>query len=396
MVGSVIQKNVPVQIRVIGTVEAYSVVSVKTVVGGELVRVYFTEGQDVKKGDPLFLIDPRPFEAALKQAEANLARDMAQIKQAEAELAKNTALVKQAEGNLERDTAQAKNAEADAQRYKLLSEKKVVAEQQYNQFRTNWEALEATVRADRAALESAKAAVHASQAAIENAEAAVRADKAAVENARIQLGYCSIRSAMDGRTGYLMVKQGNVVKANDVVLVVINQVYPIYVSFSVPEQHLSEIREYMAKRKLAVDAILPNDGQGPEQGILTFVDNAVDSGTGTIRMKGTFANKANRLWPGQFANVALTLAEEPDAIVVPSQAVQTGQDGQYVFVVKPDLTVESRPVIVSRTLHGETVVQKGLHPGETVVTDGQIRLRPGVLVEAKTNDRPLPSTGKVQ
>jgi membrane fusion protein, multidrug efflux system len=396
MVGSVIQKNVPVQIRVIGTVEAYSVVSVKTVVGGELVRVYFTEGQDVNKGDPLFLIDPRPFEAALKQAEANLARDMAQIKQAEAELVKNTALVKQAEGNLERDMAQAKNAEADAQRYRLLSEKKVVAEQQYNQFRTNSEALEATVRAGGAALESAKAAVRASQAAVENAEAAVRADKAAVENARIQLGYCSIRSPMDGRTGHLMVKQGNVVKANDIVLVVINQIRPISVSFSVPEQNLSEIRKYMAIRKLGVEAVLPNDWKGPEQGILAFVDNAVDSATGTIRMKGTFANRENSLWPGQFVNVILTLTEELNAIVVPSQAVQTGQDGQYVFVVKPDLTVESRSVVVSRTLHHETVVQKGLHPGETVVTDGQIRLSSGILVETKTPDQPPTPTGKAQ
>ena len=152
----------------------------------------------------------------------------------------------------------------------------------------------------------------------------------------------------------------------------------------------------MATRKLGVEAILPNDGKGPEQGILTFVDNAVDSATGTIRMKGTFANRENRLWPGQFVNVILTLTEEPNAIVVPSQAVQTGQDGQYVFVVKPDLTVESRSVVVSRTLNHETVVQKGLHPGETVVTDGQIRLRPGVMVETKTPDQPPTPTGKAQ
>ena len=188
------------------------------------------------------------------------------MKQAEAELAKNIALVKQAEGNLERDTAQAKNAEADAQRYKLLSEKKVVAEQQYDQFRTNAEALEATVRADRAASESAEAAVRASQAAVENAEAAVRADKAAVENARIQLGYCSIRSPMDGRTGNLIVKQGNVVKANDTsYLVVINQIYPIYVSFSVPEQNLAEIKKYMATGNSTLRPSCPNDGKSPSR-----------------------------------------------------------------------------------------------------------------------------------
>ena len=190
---------------------------------------------------------------------------------------------------------------------------------------------------------------------------------------------------MNGRTGSLIVHEGNLVKANDTpVLVVINQIQPIYVTFSVPEQQLPEIRKYMAAGKLEVEAIIPNDEKRPARGVITFIDNAVDSATGTIRLKGTFANEDGRLWPGQFVNVVLTLTTQPNAIVIPSQAIQTGQQGQYVFVIKPDLTVESRPLVVSRTFDGEAVIEKGLQPGERVVTDGQLRLVPGVKVEVKS------------
>jgi multidrug efflux system membrane fusion protein len=383
-VAPVVQKKVPLQLRAIGNVQAYATVSVKSLVAGQLMRVYFKEGQDVKTGDLLFMIDPRPFEAALKQAEADLERDLAQVKQAEADLAKNIALVRQAESNLEKDAAEAKNAEVEAKRYEFLVEEKVVAKQQYDQFRTNAEALDASVRADKATLESAKAAVRASQAVVENAEATVRADRAVRENARIQLGYCSIRSPMDGRTGSLIVQEGNMVKENDVTMVVINKIKPIYVAFSVPEQYLAEIKKYMAGGKLKVEAIIPNDEARLENGIISFIDNTIDTATGTILLKGTFGNKEKRLWPGQFVRVVLTLTEEPNAIVVPSQAIQTGQEGQYVFVVKPDLTVESRPVIAGLTLNNETVIQKGLNPGENVVTDGQLRLYSGAKVEIKT------------
>jgi multidrug efflux system membrane fusion protein len=385
MVGTVIQKEVPVQIRVIGNVQAYSTVIVKSIVGGEISQVHFTEGQDVKKGDLLFTIDPRPLEAALRQAEANMARDMALVGQVEADLAKNMALVTQIEANIERDTTQAKNARVEAERYQLLIEKQVVSKQQYDQFRTNAEALEATVRADKAAKESAEAAVRSSKAAMENAKAAVRADQAAVDNARVQLSYCYIRSPMDGRTGNLLIQRGNVVKANDVNLLTINQVNPIYAAFSVPEKNLPEIKKYMAGRSLRVEALPPNDTGGPEQGLLTFIDNAVDKTTGTILLKGTFANQDRRLWPGQFVNVVLTLTTQPNAIIVPSQAIQTGQEGQYVFVVKPDLTVEARPVAVNRTINNESIIEKGLREGEIVVTDGQLRLVPGARVEVKGN-----------
>lgn len=364
-VARAVQKTVPVQLRVIGNVQAYSTVSVKSRIAGQLMRVHFKEGQDVRKGEPLFTIDPRPFEAALKQAEANLERDMAQVEQAEA--------------NIQRDMAQEKNAQMEADRYKILFEKGVVAKEQYDKFRMDREVIEATVRADRAA----KA----------NAEAALVADRAAVENAKLQLSYCSIFSPMDGRTGSLIVQEGNMIKDNDVIMVVINQITPIYVAFSVPEENLAEIKKYMAEGKLKVEAVIPNEEAHPEEGIISFVDNTVDTATGTIRLKGNFANKEKRLWPGQFVRVVLTLTEEPNAIVVPSQAIQTGQEGQYVFVVKPDLTVESRPVVSGLTINNETVIQKGLNPGENVVTDGQLRLYPGAKVEIKPSTPTVPPNG---
>ncbi len=339
-VGEVIQKAVPLQLRAIGNVQAYSTVSIKSQVEGTLARVYFKEGQDVKKGELIFLIDPRSFEAALRQAEANLARD----------------------------TAQAANARIDERRFADLYREGGVSQQQYDQARTNATALEATVQADRSAVETAK----------------------------LHLGYASIRSPINGRTGNLLVHEGNLIKANDAdhPLVVINQVRPIYVSFSVPEQELPEIRRYMASGSLKVEAMtLGREGRQP-QGDLTFVDNAVDRTTGTVELKATFGNADNALWPGQFVNVVLTLTTEPNALVVPSQAIQTGQQGPYVFVVKPDLTVESRPIVVHRTIGRETVIEKGLAPGERVVTDGQVHLVPAAKVDIKpSNPAPTPNAG---
>ncbi len=329
---AVVQKTVPVQIRAIGNVEAYSTISVKSQIEGVLTRIHFEEGQDVNKGDLLFTIDPRPYEAALKQAEANLAKD----------------------------TAQLENARVEVNRYAELVKKGYVAQEQYDQIRTNAEALGATVNAD----------------------------KAMVENARLQLKYCFIYSPITGRTGNLVSNQGNLIKANaDNPMVTINQIQPIFVTFSVPEQYLNNIKKYMPARKLNVEAFISKAKEDvmPEQGVLTFIDNAVDMATGTIKLKGTFTNKGKRLWPGQFVDVLLTLTMQPNAIVIPSQAVQAGQSGVYVFVVKSDLTVESRPVVVARSLDGESVIEKGLQPGEKVVTDGQLRLVPGVKVEIKTS-----------
>lgn len=352
---TVTQKAAPVQVRGIGSVEAHATIAVKAQVEGVLTGVHFIEGQEVKKGSLLFTIDRRPFETALRQAEANLAKDMAQANQAEAVLA--------------RDMAQAKNAEVDAHRYAELLKRQLVAPEDYDQRRTTADALEASVRAD--------------QAAVETAQAVARADQAAMEQAKLQLGYSTIYAPIDGRTGALLVDVGNVVRANDTTLVTIEQLTPIDVTFSVPEQELPAIKKYMAQGQLSMEASIPMDADPPERGVLVFVDNAIDRTTGTIRLKGMFANDHRRLWPGQFVNVTLTLTTQPDAIVVPSPALQVGQHGQYVFVVKPDLTVESRPVTVGSALDGESVVERGLQPGERVVTDGQLRLAPGSRVEIK-------------
>jgi multidrug efflux system membrane fusion protein len=326
--GTVIQKTVPIQLRTIGNVEAYSTVSVKSQIGGVLTRVHFREGQDVSKGALLFTIDPRPYEAALKQAEANLAKNNAQLA----------------------------HARKEAQRYAELVKKGYVAQEQYDQISTNAASFEATVNADMAI----------------------------VENARLQLKYCSIYSPISGRTGNLMANEGNLIKANaDTAMVVINQVQPIYVSFTVPEQYLGEIKKYMSSGRLNVALVIGKDENYQESGVVTFVDNAVDAATGTIQLKATFANRQRFLWPGQFITAVMTLTTKPNAIVVPSQAIQTGQEGLYVFIIKADLTVEGRPVIAGITRDGETVIEKGLQPGEQVVTDGQLRLVPGAKVEIK-------------
>ena len=394
IVASVTQKDVPLQLRAIGNVEAFTTVSVKPMIAGQVVNVNFMEGQDVRPGDLLLTIDPRPFEAAVKQAEAVLARDLGLVRQAEANVSKDLAQVKQAEANLVRDVAQAENANLQSERYKSLAQKEVVSQQQYEQFSTNTKTLEATVLADKAAIDNATAAVRASREGVENAKAAVQVDRAALESAKIQLGYCSIRSPCAGRTGKLLVHLGNVVKPDDTSpLVVINQINPIYVTFSLPEENLADIKKYMAMGKLQIQAALSNDDR-PEQGILSFVDNAVDNTTGTIQLKGTFPNSERRLWPGQFINVVLTLATQSNAVVVPSDAIQAGQEGQYVFVVKPDLTVESRPIAVDKTFDKETIISKGVTPGETVVTNGQLQLVPGTRVEIKKSPSGAAAGGK--
>jgi multidrug efflux system membrane fusion protein len=260
--------------------------------------------------------------------------------------------------------------------------KELVAREQYDQIRTAMAALEATVAADRAALENARAAVRAAEAMIENAKAAISADEAMVETARIQLGYTTIRAPMEGRTGNLLVQAGNVVKATeDNPLVVIAQIRPVYVSFGVPEGQLAAIKTYRERGTLKVEAV-PQGGKKPAVGAVTFMNNTVDPTTGTIQLKATFPNADHALWPGQFVDVALTLTSE-NALVVPAQAVQTGQKGTYVFVVKPDSTVEQRPVKVGRRLARELTIETGVTAGERIVTDGQLRLVPGARIDAK-------------
>jgi multidrug efflux system membrane fusion protein len=376
------QRLVPVQVTTVGNVQAYTTVGVKSQVAGQIHQVHFTEGNEVKRGDLLFTIDPRPLQAALRQADANVTKDRAQLRQMEAALAQRQAEVTQALANLERDVAQLDNARVQEKRYASLVKQELVAREQYDQVRTALAALQATVNADRAAIENSRASARAAEAMVDNAGAAIQANEAMVETARLQLAYTTIRAPMDGRTGNLLVQGGNVVKSNeDNPLVVIAQIRPIYVSFAVAEPHLTAIKKYRDAGSLKVEAVV-DGGRRAIVGAVTFMNNTVDPTTGTIQLKATFPNADSALWPGQFVDVALTLTSE-QAVLIPTQAVQAGQQGSFVYVVKPDSTVESRPVKVGRRLPRELVIEQGVKAGERVVTDGQLRLVPGARVEIK-------------
>ncbi|MEH2330920.1 efflux RND transporter periplasmic adaptor subunit [Nostoc sp.] len=388
VVATATQKTIPIQLSATGTAEAYSTVSVKSQVGGQLTGVYFQQGQNVKKGDLLFKIDSRPLQAALMQANAAKAKDLAQVKQAQANVLKAIAQVNQAKANVVKDKAQATNADAQAQRYSSLLKQGAISKEQAEQYQTSADAQQATVNADRGGVANAQAAVAAAQADVQNAEAGVASDEAAIDNAKVQLSYSSIYAPIAGHTGSLKLTQGNLVKANaanaEDSLIIISQIRPIYVNFSIPQRLLPDIKKYSANNgKLKVDALPPKDAGHPVRGELTFVDSGVNTQTGTIQLKGTFANADERLFPGQFVNVVLKLSEEPNAITVPSQAVQSGQQGQFVYVVKPDKTAEMRLITVGDTVGNETVIKQGLKPGEQVVTDGQFNLVPGATVQVK-------------
>jgi membrane fusion protein, multidrug efflux system len=350
-VGQVSKKNVPIDIQAVGTVEASSTVTVKSQVTGELMQVFFREGDFVKKGDELFKVDSRTFEAQLNQAQANLA--------------KNEAALAQIEANLARDTAQLKYLKSESARSQSLLDKHLISKEQAEQSSSSAEAAEATVRAD--------------QAAIQSARATIEATKADIANARVMLGYSSIRSPLDGRTGNLVIKQGNLIGPNTE-LTTINQLEPIYISFSIPENQLSAV-----KKGQSVNVSAQDNPSKQVNGNLFFIDNAVDSTTGSILVKAVFPNKNHKLWPGQFVRVDLRLGIKQDALIIPSQAVQTGQDGSFVFVVKQDQKVESRPVVPGMHVDGQVVIDKGLSFGETVVTEGQLRLAAGSSVQIRGN-----------
>jgi multidrug efflux system membrane fusion protein len=395
-IDTAVSKTVPVQIRAVGSVQAYASVTLKSQLDAEVARVHFSEGQAVKKGDLLFTLDPRPWETALRQAEANLGRDTAQLQQTEAAVAQTRAAEKQAEANLARDAAQLENANIQLRRYKGLIDEGAVSGEMYDQVRTNAAALEATIEADKAAIANTMASIRAAQATVENSKAVIKADQATEESARVQLSYTTIRAPMDARAGNLLVRAGSAVKARDdtAQMLVLNQIQPIYVSFSVPEQYLQDIKKFLAAGTLRVQASPRGQDDSPASGELSFVNNTVDPGTGTIQLKATFPNRESTLWPGQFVNVMLTLTTQPDAVVIPSQAIQTGQQGQYVYVMRPDSTVESRPVTVGLRLDGKTVIEKGVSPGDKVVTDGHLRLVPGTRVQVK--NAATPASGQAQ
>lgn len=344
-------QSAPVEVRVVGSVEPSAKVEIKSQVAGQLMSVHFTEGQNVTAGQLLLSIDPQPYRDALHQAEATVERDRAQLNQAQVARQK--------------DTVQAQQADADAARFAALLKQRIVSEQQNLQYKTAAETIKESIRAD--------------QAAIASAEASLKVDEAAVERARLDLDYCQIKAPIAGRVGNLLVHAGNLVKVNDVPLVVINRITPVFVSFNAPETRLEAIRRYSSRRKLPVEVTSRDDPGSKATGYLSVIDNTVDTQTGTIHLKATFDNANGMLWPGQFVNVVLTL-DSVNATVIPAEAVQPGQKGQFVYVVKADKTVEPRIVTVGRTLDRKVIIENGISPGETVVTDGQMMLFPGAHV----------------
>ena len=330
-----LQKDVPVRVKAIGNIESFTSVAIKSQVNGQIARVHFREGSDVEKGALLISIDPEPFIAILRQAEATLAKDQ----------------------------AQARFARDQASRYAGLVKEGIVTRDQYELLASNAASLAATVVADRATIRSAK----------------------------IQISYCSIRSPISGRTGTLALQPGNLVKSNDLPIVTINQVTPIYATFSIPEKLLGDVKRAMAGKELRIEALIPNEPGSSEVGTISFLDNSVNAATGTIKLKGAFPNKSRKLWPGQFTDVVMTLGLLKNAVVIPTTAIQTSQQGQFVYVVKSDKKVEMRPITVATAVGDETVIEKGLAPGETVVMDGQLRLTPGATVSSKERQ---PAGGK--
>ncbi len=333
LIGTSTTKTVPVELKATGTVEPFATVAIKSQITGILQRIHFKEGDDVKRGDILFSLDPRPVAAMLNQAQGALVRDKAQLD----------------------------NARKELERYATAAKKGYVSTEQAEQAETKVATLAATIKAD----------------------------EAAVENARLQLEFCTIYSPIDGRTGELPVAEGNLIKANaDTAMVTINQVSPIKVSFTVPGKHFGDIKKYRDQGTLLV-ALSGPEGN-PLTGKFAFLDNSIDQATGTLRLKAEFANEDKSLWPGQFVAIQVSLTSLPDATVVPTQAVQVGQSGPHIFVVKDDASVEDRPIAIGMSLDGETVVESGLSPGERVVTDGQLQLTNGTKVE----ERGKPSIGQ--
>jgi len=330
IVANVEQRDIPVQVQAIGNVEAYQTVQIRSQVNGQIEKILFRQGDDVRKGQLLFQLDKRPFQADLEKAIAQESHDQ----------------------------ASAENSRIEAERYTRLEKQGIVSHEQGDQMR-------AQAKADGAAVE---------------------ADKAAVDAARVQLQYTDIAAPIDARAGALLINLGNLVKANDTpYLVQLNQVTPIYVTFSAPEANLDEVRHrFSPGQGLKILAYPKGESAHPAVGRLSFIDNEVDTTTGTFKLKGTFQNKDRRLWPGQFVDVALELSTQKNAIVVPTKAVQTGQQGDYVYVVTPDNTAEPRPIITSGVYENFTLISEGLRPGERVIVDGQLRVAPNAKVTVES------------
>jgi len=413
MVGTVSEKTVPVQLQAIGNVQPWSTVSITPQAGGIITGVFFKKGQELKKGQLLFTLDDRPQVAAIQQAQgvlakdiaavlqarANLVKDVGQVQQARATLGKDKASVKQAEATKAKDQKQARFAQGQNKRYGQLYKDGAISYDSAQQYVTNDGVYVATVRADEeaisnalevvkgdvVAIKNAQAVVVGDEAAIKNAQAIVESDRGALNAAKVQLSYAKIYAPMSGLAGNVLITQGNVVQANSTTpLVTITKIHPILVSFAIPETNLPLVQKYMENGKLKVSVVFANNNAHPISGNLTFVNNTVDNTTGTIQLIGDFDNNGGRLFPGRYVDTILTLTQKPNATVVPAQAVQNGPNGQFVFVVKPDMTVDNVPVKISSTIDSLDVVDQGLKPGDRVVTDGQANLVPGNKVRIKT------------
>jgi multidrug efflux system membrane fusion protein len=404
-VAAAVTRDVPLYIDAVGKCVANEAVSIQPQVSGRIVKIHFADGADLKQGDLLFTIDPRPLQTAVQQAEANVARDQAQARQAEANAARDQAAVQQAqatltqakaqfgqtEANVVRDQAQLENAQVQDRRYAELVQKGYVAKEQADQVHTAMETAAATLRADQAMVDNAKAAIAAAeatlsqaraavvagQAAVENARATVRADEAAVESTKLQLAYTEIRAPIDGRAGQRLVDLGNIVTANTGSLLSIQRVDPIYAEFTVTESDLSEVQRHMQGGQLGVEVRLPDRPDTVMPGTLTFLDNAVQEGTGTIKLRATVPNRERQLWPGRFVNVRLILGQLSGAVLIPASAPTAAAKGLFVFVVKDDATAEIRPVTLGQRQGDLVIVSGGVKPGERVVTNGQLGVTPG-------------------
>ncbi len=358
LVGKATSRDVPIQAEVIGNVEASSTVMLRPQISGQLTEAHFEEGQFVKKGQLLLTVDRSVLDAQLKQLESQIRRDEAGVGQAMA--------------NLARDRAQEANARAQLDRANKLLKEGILSKEQFDQYSTTLATLAATVKAD--------------EAAVENSKAMIETSRAAVETQKVQVGFTNIYAPISGRTGTLMTKPGNIVMANQTDLATINQVQPVYVTFALPEANLVALRQHSGPQMQVT--VVADESGSKETGTLAFFENTVDATTGTIKLKATFPNANRTLWPGQFVRVTLRLGEKPNAVLVPNQAVQSGQDGTFVYVVKEDQRVEVRAVTAGQRLGEETVIDKGVKPGEILVTEGTLRLVPGARVQVREPQRP--------
>ena len=360
VVSTAVSQNVSNYMDALGKIVARETVAIQPQVSGRITKIHFTDGANVRRGQLLFTIDPRPFEANLKQAQANLAKDVAAKKQSEA--------------NLAREIAREKWGLAQVERYRTLVEQGVVAKEQYEQLRADYDSLKANSEAARAAVRSA--------------DETIKVDNAAIETAKVQLSYCYIHSPIDGRAGQRLVDLGNVVNpggstntesgavsANT--LLVIERLDPIYADFTISQNNLTAVQDQMRSGTLSAEVRLPDTVNDPVTGTLTFVDNAVQTETGQVTLRATLANPGHRFWPGRFVNIRLLLGTIPGAVLVPASAPQMSANGSYVYIVKPDSTAELRIISLGQRQGDLVVVEKGVAAGEKVVTNGQLGVTPG-------------------